>query len=119
MSTDVKTSSFQNKPLEGIYTTADNAKQEMEAKREQYESAMGQLNIYDKNKYVAYREFQHAQSGKNKSLFQSAQTKYSLVCNDYSDADINVSVLRDSFMSSIFYSGKMNNCAALANAIAG
>ncbi len=119
MSTDVQASPFQNKPLESIYATADNAKQEMEAKRAQYEAAKSQLNIYDKNKYVAYREFQHAQSGKNKSLFQSAQTKYSLTCNRYSDADINVSVLRDSFMSSIFYSGKMNNCAALANAIVG
>ncbi|MEI8129061.1 MAG: hypothetical protein WCG95_05535 [bacterium] len=115
MSTDVKTSPFQNKPLEGIYTTADNAQQKMEAKKAEYKAAMGQFNIFEHKKANLYSRLKSAQSRGDNSLFKTTQSEYSLACNSYSDADINVSVLRDSFMSSIFYAGKMNNCAIFAN----
>ena len=119
MSTDVQASPFQNKPLEGIYATANNAQQEMEAKKAEYEAAMGQFNIFEDRKADLYSRLQFAQSSNNSSLFNNVRAQYNSACNSYSDANINAEVLRDSLMGSIFYSGKMNNCAALANAIAG
>ena len=107
----------QNKILDGIYATANNAQQEMEAKKAEYESAMGRLNIFEQNKYTAFARLKSAQSSGNNSLFKTTQAEYASVCNNYSDANINADVLRDSLMGSIFYAGKMNNCAMLANAV--
>lgn len=107
----------QNTILDGIYTTADNAQQAMQDKRAEYEAAMAQLSVFELTKYNTLARLKSAQFGGNSSLLKQTQAEYASVCNNYSDANINADVLRDSLMGSIFYAGKMNNCAMLANAV--
>ena len=115
MSTKVQTPQ-QNEILNGIYKTAEEAQQAKDAKEAEYQTAMGQLNIFEQKKANLYSRLKSAQSSGDNSLFQTTQSEYSSVCNSYSDANINTEVLRDSLMGSIFYAGKMNNCAIFANA---
>lgn len=110
---------LQNKIVSSIDDTATKADNEKEAKKEAYEAAMGQANIFEQAKNKAYANLKYAQyqsqNGGDTSALNSAQSAYNSACNNFADADINVEVLRSSYLDSIFYAGKMGTCAILAN----
>lgn len=115
-----QTKAFQTDCLSGIQSTADNAYQQMLQKQAKYEAAKKQLSIFQQAKDNAFAKFTAAkQSAKdeNDSNYLSAQSEYNTASNNFSDADIDVDVLRSSLRDAISYSGKMSNSAALANAI--
>lgn len=122
MGEDIKSTDFQTKVLSSITDTADSAYQQMLAKREQYEAAKKQLSIFTAVRNQAAAKFQSAkQNAKNGNdyAFRTAKAEYNSASSSYSNADINVDVLRFSLQDAISYSGKMGNCAALANAMIG
>lgn len=111
-------SDLQNKIVSSIDDTAQKAYDEKEAKKEAYETAMGQANIFEQARSKAYANLKYAQSRSqngDSSALSEAQSAYNSACCSFSDADINVDVLRSSYLHSIFYAGKMGTCAALAN----
>lgn len=111
-------SDLQNKIVASVDATAQKADNEKEAKKEAYEAAMGQANIFEQAKNKAYANLKYAQyqsQNGDKSVLNDAQSVYNSACNNFADADINVEVLRSSYLDSIFYAGKMGTCAILAN----
>lgn len=115
----IQSTNLQNKIVASVENTANEANAEKEAKRFAYEQAMQQLSVMEQTKYTAYKNFKMAQAecnnNKNDSKYKVAQSKYASVCCNYSDANINADILRSSYQDSIFYSGRMNTCAILAN----
>ena len=122
MGTEVQSTDFQTKVLDSIQGTADDAYQAMLDKKAKYEAAKKQLGVFEAAKQNAYTKFktakQHSTTGKE-GEFIFARAEYNSVLSNYTDADNNVDILRDSLLGSIFYSGKMNNSAAIANATLG
>jgi len=109
---------LQKKIVASVDETAQKADAEKEAKMAAYNEAMGQLNVFEQAKNKAYSKFKSLQSScknSDNSELRTAQAEYSSICSSYSDANINTDILRSSLLSSIFYSGKMNNSAILAN----
>lgn len=107
-----------NKIVASIDATAQKADDEKEAKKEAYEIAMGKASVFERAKSKAYANLKYAQSrSKNgtSSELNYAKSAYNSACCSFTDADINVEVLRSSYQDSIFYSGKMDTCAILAN----
>lgn len=111
---------FQTNCLNGIQETADNAYQQMLAKQAEYDAAKKQSSIFEQAKnraLVKFNSIKQQSKGQSNYNVKTAQAEYNSALSNYSNADINADVLRSSLQSSISYSGKMNNCAALANAI--
>lgn len=122
MSADVQATNFKNSVLTSIIGTAEDAYQRMQAKKAEYEAAMKSLDLFAQVKNKAYTKFKTVQSNKkngNDSTLLSAKYEYTIALGSYSDADRNTDILRSNLQDSIFYSGKMNNSASIANAALG
>lgn len=115
-----KVSDFQTKVYDSIQSTVDDAQQEKAEKEARYEAAKANLNIFAQLRYKAMAKFDNAkklyQSGKNTSEYLSAKTEFNSVMASYTEADNNVDILRASYEHSIFYCGKINDSAIIANA---
>lgn len=114
---------FKEEVLNDINGTADDAYNQMLAKKAEYEAAKGIFNNLSQKKVTAYKKYQSAQlsnkNGSSTSLLSETRSSYDSVLSQFSDASINVDVLRSSLQDSIFYSGKMNNSAGIANSVLG
>lgn len=117
MSGEVQPTDLQNKVLGSITETADEAYQKMLAKKAEYEAAKNQLSLFVSAKEQAFKKFRSIQencTNKNDYSYRTAEAEYSSVLSNYTNADSNVDILRGSLLNSIFYSGKMNTSALLA-----
>ncbi len=110
MGGDVQKTDFQTNVLNGINQTADEAYQSMLEKKAEYEAAMNRLSIFQQKKY--YLECELKKPGTTNQF----RNEYNNMINLFNDAEINTDILRSSLQSRIFYSGKMNNSAAIASA---
>lgn len=112
---------FQNGVLASIDKTAESANAEKEIKRAKYEQALSKFNIIEEAKYYAYKSFKTIQTkyrdDKNNFTFRAAKEQYNSICSNYSAADTDVSILRSSYQNSIFFSGKMNTIAIIADSM--
>lgn len=113
---------FKEEALSDINKTADDAYNQMLKKKAEYEAAKGIFTNFAEKKATAYKKYQSAQlNSKNgyTSLLSESKNSYDSVLSQFNDAEINVDVLRSSLTDSIFYSGKMNNTASVANSVLG
>lgn len=121
METNTTCPDFQNKALSSITTTADNAEQQMLAKKAEYEAAMLQEEICNNLRHKAEVSYKDAKRkyelGQDASGFQTAKAQYNSIMSQYTTASNNSDILRFSLQDSISYSAKMNNCAMIANSM--
>lgn len=121
MGAEVVQNDFTTNTLNEIKDFAQNTYEKMLAKKAEYETAMKRLDVFTQAKHKAYVKFSSAKTAcKNDETnysYRSAKAEYSTACASFSDAEINSDVLRGSLQDSIFYSGKMNNCATIASAV--
>lgn len=123
MGAEVVQNDFKTNTLNEIKDFAQNAYEKMLAKKAEYEASMKRLDVFTQAKHKAYVKFSSAKTAckndENDFSYRTAKAQYSAACASYSDAEINSDVLRGSLQDSIFYSGKMNNSAAIASAVLG
>lgn len=108
----------ENKPLESINEYAEKVNGEKEAKAERYEAAKGQMTVWQRAKNAAfskYKTLKFNSKGEKTPELSHALANYNLTCNSCRDAEINEDICRDSYMTSIFYAGKINQQAIVAN----
>lgn len=109
---------IENKPLEEINAYADKVNGEKDAKSQRYEAAKGQMSIWQRAKTAAHTKYMTLKSNSKTTKsyeLNHALADYNTTCNSYRDAEINEDISRDSYLGSIFYAGKINNQAIIAN----
>lgn len=109
-----------NKIIASIKKTANNANNDEETARIRYEEALAQLNGFENNRSIAYKNLKNVQSrypDEENSIVQTAQAQYNSACSSYTDADSTLYGRRCRYVNSIYFSQKMNNTAIIANQI--
>jgi hypothetical protein len=113
MANKIGANEFQTKVLNDINGTATNAREEMLAKKAEYEAAMDQLSVFQRQKNILERDVQYSSASPDKV------SKYRKTLSLFHQSDRNTDILRSSLQNSISYCGKMINSAAYANQMIG
>lgn len=116
MREDVKVTDLKSKISDSINGTAEDARQRMLKKQAEYDALMKKMSVFSEFKDQMYSKLKSATYNNSNSL-ESVQAQYKTAYDNYSSLDIEISAKRSSLMDSIFYSGKMNSSAIIANSI--